>query len=66
MNEAEKQILKNQHAIMNVLFVNMSQKGKRSLKFLMEQIRETAIILFPKEEQSLPSKTADALRRKNV
>ena len=64
MNEVEKQILKNQHAIMNILFVNMSQKGKRSLKFLMEQIRETAIILFPKEEQSLPEKTKDALEKK--
>ncbi len=64
MNEETKQILKNQHAIMNVLFVNMSQKGKRSLEFLMEQIRETAIILFPKEEQSLQEKTKDALEKK--
>jgi len=62
VNEAEKQILKNQHAIMNVLFVNMSQTGKRSLEFLMKQIKETAIILFPKQEQSLPEKTKDSLR----
>ena len=64
MNEIEKQILLNQHAKMNVLFVNMSHKGKNSLKFLMEQIKETSIILHPKEEQSLPEKTKDALGRK--
>ncbi len=66
MNEVEKQILRNQEIIMKVLrwsegALNISEIYLNSLSIHTKKTRE---LLHPKEEQSLPSKTADALRGK--
>ncbi len=66
MNEAEKQILRNQIIIMKVLrwsegALNISEIYLDSLSI---QTKKTEELLHPKEEQSLPEKTKDALRGK--
>ena len=66
MNEVEKQILRNQVIIMKVLrwsegALNISEIYLDNLSI---QTKKTEELLNPKEEQSLPSKTADALRGK--
>ena len=60
MNEVEKQILKNQRDMMAWL-----SKGNQYQGYFSERIGETEDLLNPVEEQSLPSKTADALRGKH-
>lgn len=49
MTPIEKQILKNQNAIMNILVVNM--RGKHSTKYLMDTIIQTAKLLNPKKSE---------------
>ncbi len=73
MNEETKLILENQMVIMNAQTnmmltsfkgINLPKETDLTIKANFEQIKKTIQLLNPKEEQSLPSKTADALRGK--
>ena len=65
MNEEKiDRILLNQRSIMKSLILGYTGKGSFEYHGLLVGIEETEKILNPVEEQSLPSKTKDALRGK--
>lgn len=61
MNEVEKQILRNQATI---LLGIGSLVSSEILYHVSNRLNETKILTNPKEEQSLPEKTKDALEKK--
>lgn len=64
MNEEKiDQILKNQATILSSL-VLIQDIDFDVVKSLRDRVEETKEIMFPKEEQSLPDKTENALGRK--